>query len=94
MTKLCLLLILGTTTQALAEYRVFQYLVKNTALKAQDQNAYLAISTLDPISYRSYKAGSLNIKVDLMRTWICPGYTGMNQDYCASPYEKVKEQVQ
>ncbi len=94
MKKLGFLIILGTTTAALAAYRGFQYLVKNTALKAQDQNAYLAVSTLDPISYRAYKAGSINIKVDLMRTWVCPGYTGMNQDYCASPYEKAKEQVQ
>jgi hypothetical protein len=76
---------------SLAEYRVYQYLVKNTTFKAQDLNAYIATSTLDPISFKSYKAGSMNIKVDLMSTWTCPGYTGMSQDYCSSPYRKKDE---
>jgi hypothetical protein len=79
------------TKNSSAEYRVYQYLVKNTTFKAQDLNAYIATSTLDPVSFKSYKAGSKNIKVDLMSTWTCPGYTGMSQDYCPSPYNKKDE---
>lgn len=76
---------------ALAEYRVYQYLVKSTHYKAQDQDAYMVTSSLDPVSYKAYHSGSINISVDLMRTWICPGYTGTNMPYCSSPYEKSKE---
>ncbi|MFZ4713594.1 MAG: hypothetical protein ACOYL6_07780 [Bacteriovoracaceae bacterium] len=94
MIKIITTLLIFYTLPALAEYRVYQYLVKNTAFKAQDQNAYISTSTLDPISYKAYKSGSQNVKVDLMRTWSCQGYTGMSQDYCPSPYEKTKEAIQ
>lgn len=78
---------------AFGEYRVYQYLIKSTHYKAQDQNAYIVTSTLDPVSYRAYKSGSLNVKVDLMRTWTCVGYTGYMGDHCTSPYEALKSEV-
>lgn len=78
---------------ALSEYRVFQYLVKSTAFKNQDKDARIVTSTLDPVSYKAYHTGSLNVTVDLMRTWMCPGYTGYNLKPCPSPYEvKDKEE--
>lgn len=88
MMRILILSFILFSMPTLAEYRVYQYLVKQTNFKAQDKNAYLATSTLDPISFKAYKSGSINVKVDLMRTWSCPGYTGMGQDYCPSPFEK------
>lgn len=94
MNKIFGLFISLLTFSALAEYRVYQYLVKSTHAKAQDQDAYMVTSSLDPVSYKAYHSGTLNISVDLMRTWICPGYTGTNLAYCNSPYEKSKEAIQ
>lgn len=95
MTKFCFATLLALISfTAFGEYRVYQYLIKSTHHKAQDQNAYIVTSTLDPVSFRAYKSGSLNVKVDLMRTWMCAGYTGYSSDYCPSPYEALKAEVQ
>lgn len=74
---------------AIAEYRVYQYLVKTNdpyavAMKAEAQ--YIT-STLNPQMYQSYHGGS-KLSVDLLRTWICPGYTGLYQPHCDHPYDK------
>lgn len=91
--SLFIALLFLTSFAAFGEYRVYQYLVKSTHYKAQDQNAYIITSTFDPVSFRAYKAGSLNVKVDLMRTWMCVGYTGHSNDYCPSPYETLKTEA-
>lgn len=91
--SLIALLFYTTSFTAFGEYRVYQYLIKSTHYKAQDQNAYIITSTLDPVSFRAYKSGSLNVKVDLMRTWMCAGYTGYQNDYCTSPYEVMKTEA-
>lgn len=77
------------TLSAQAEYRAYQYIVKSNdpyavATKAQAQ--YI-VSTLNPQMYKSYHGGSF-VSVDLLRTWICPGYTGKNQKICDHPYDK------
>lgn len=77
------------STCLFAEYRVFQYYVRSKNSFIQDNPSYLVTSTLDPQSYVAYHGGNANIAVDMVRTWICPGYTGLKQDYCASPYEKL-----
>ncbi len=89
MIKALPLLLLGISTSAFAEYRAFQYLVKShdpyavtTGAKAQ----YI-VSTLNPQMYKSYHGGSM-ITVDLLRTWICPGYTGRRMAVCDHPYDK------
>lgn len=74
---------------ALCEYRAYQYIVKSNdpyavATKAQAQ--YI-VSTLNPQMYKSYHGGSF-VEVDLLRTWICPGYTGKGQKICDHPYDK------
>jgi len=74
---------------ALGEYRAYQYMVKNNdpyavATKARAQ--YIT-STLNPKMYESYHGGSF-VTVDLLRTWICPGYTGKHQKVCDHPYDK------
>jgi hypothetical protein len=72
---------------AQAEYRVFQYIVKNKITSAKDQpNSNMVISTLNPVSYLAYHGGASLINVDLMRTWICPGHTGNSVKVCQSPY--------
>lgn len=74
---------------AQAEYRAYQYIVKTNdpyavATKARAQ--YI-VSTLNPQMYKSYHGGSF-VTVDLLRTWICPGYTGRGQKICDHPYDK------
>ena len=75
--------------RARSEYRAYQYLVKSNdpyavATKAQAQ--YI-VSTLNPQMYKSYHGGS-SVTVDLLRTWICPGYTGRGMKVCDHPYDK------
>ncbi len=81
--------ILVASASAIAEYRAYQYIVKSNdpyavATKAKAQ--YI-VSTLNPQNYKSYHGGSF-VTVDLLRTWICPGYTGRGQKICDHPYDK------
>lgn len=72
-----------------AEYRVYQYIVTNKVQSASDENNSNFIrSTLDPVTYLAYHGGAKLVEVELLRTWICPGYTGNGKDLCASPYSK------
>ncbi len=87
--KLLLGFILILPVQALAEYRAYQYIVKNNdpyAVATRAQAQYI-VSTLNPQMYKSYHGGSF-VSVDLLRTWICPGYTGKGQKVCDHPYDK------
>jgi hypothetical protein len=68
-----------------AEYRVYQYFVKSTYPKTEDQKAYIITSTLDPISYQAYHGGKDVIKIDLVRSWICLGHTGQKRETCPPP---------
>jgi len=75
-----------------AEYRVYQYYVKARNFQLQDSQAYLVTSSLDPQSYIAYHGGYDSLKLDLVRTWVCPGYTGRahnDYQYCESPYKKL-----
>ncbi len=84
-----LLLSIIISAQAFAEYRAYQYLVKTNDPFAVATNAkarYLT-STMNPQVYKSFHGGSF-VSVDLMRTWICPGYTGTGQEICDHPYDK------
>ncbi len=72
-----------------AEYRAYQYIVKSrdplaTATKA---DARYIVSILSPTNYKAYHGGNL-VSVDLLRTWICPGYTGRGTAPCDHPYDK------
>ncbi len=77
---------------ALAEYRAYQYLVKTsdpyaTATKA---DARYIVSSMNPENYRRFHGGSL-VTIDLLRTWICPGYTGRGTIPCSHPYDKEQQ---
>jgi hypothetical protein len=83
-------LIFITMSSSIAEYRVYQYLMKNKIKSSSDQqNAHIRISTLDPVSFIAYNGGNSLIDVDMLRTWMCPGYTGHGKEICKSPYGKV-----
>lgn len=75
-----------------AEYRAYQYIVKTTdqfAL-ANGAPAQIITSTLNPAMFKSYHGGSF-LTVELLRTWICPGYTGARKQICSHPYEEDSE---
>ncbi len=72
-----------------AEYRAYQYIVKtqDPYAVATKSNAQYIVSTLNPQMFKSYHGGHL-VSVDLLRTWICPGYTGSRKPVCDHPYDK------
>ena len=74
---------------ALAEYRTYQYLIKtkDPFAAATKANAQYIVSTLNPQMFKSYHGGNF-VTVDLLRTWICPGYTGARRSVCPHPYDK------
>lgn len=73
---------------SLAEYRVYQYVVKNKIAVIDSPKSHLVTSTLDPVSYLSYHGGQSILSVDLLRTWMCPGNTSF-QEICSGPYEEL-----
>ena len=90
MTKGLTILSLLFSASAFAEYRAYQYLVKSNdpyARATRAESNYI-VSTFNPQMYKRYHGGSF-VSVDLLRTWICPGYTG-KQPVCDHPYDKEK----
>ena len=75
-----------------AEYRAYQYLVMNKVGPQDRSMASVVVSTLDPVTYISYNGGNGLVGVDLLRTWICPGYTG-RKGICESPYSQLPSEV-
>lgn len=73
---------------ALAEYRVYQYLVQSNNNYPTKTQSFIETSTLDPVSYKSYHGG-ISSKIDVVRTWFCPGYTGDNRLPCNGPSEST-----
>lgn len=76
---------------AKAEYRAYQYIVEaqDPYARATKAKPQYIVSTLNPQMYRSYHGGSA-VKIDLLRTWICPGYTA-KQQICDHPYDKEEK---
>jgi len=64
------------------EYRVYQYLIKENSFKPKS-----IITSLSPSSYLSFFGSSNNFKIDLLRTWFCPGDTSGFKKLCLSPYK-------
>jgi hypothetical protein len=89
MKKIITMTLLLYSITSLAEYRVYQYVIKNKGSYQDKDVTYNVLSTLNPVSYKAYHGGASNIQIDLLRTWICPGHTGNKQDYCPSPYEDM-----
>ena len=80
----------------MAEYRVYQYMIFSTANEENNQERInkVILSTLDPVSFYAYHGERESIKVNLLRTWICPGYTGGKKVYCDSPYKELYQLYQ
>ncbi|MDD0853104.1 hypothetical protein HBN50_08350 [Halobacteriovorax sp. GB3] len=96
MKHLCFISLFTLCLSASAEYRVYQYQVKSKMERYSKQGNYLVTSTLDPVSYLSYHGGSDSIRIDLLRSWTCKGYTGNSSALCKAPLENIdpfKEEV-
>ena len=52
---------------------------------ALDKQSYTVTSTLNPVAYIAYHGGADMIEVNILRTWVCRGYTGNGLDQCRSP---------
>lgn len=64
--------------KVMAEYRAYQYLIKSKINPSNDElKTYTTIknSTLSPTSFIAYNGGPSTIKIELIHTWMCPGYT-------------------
>jgi hypothetical protein len=94
MIKVLTITLLLSSFSALAEYRVYQYIIKDKIVSAKDQpNSKILNTTLDPVSYMAYNGGSRLVSVDLLRTWMCAGHTGNKKDLCSSPYGALPAEV-
>lgn len=87
-----LILFILTCTNCFAEYRVYQYLVKSNSNLPQDPDPYIVTSTLFPSAYLAYHGGPTALKIDLLKSWMCPGYTAFKAPHCPSPIEKMEKQ--
>jgi hypothetical protein len=70
-----------------AEYRAFQYLIKS------DTFTNTITSARSPQAFKAYHGGPSNLEVNLLKTWICPGYTGQFKPICPSPESQIVEQL-
>ena len=93
MKTLITTLLIAFSFQALAEYRVYQYVVTNNIDHIDSPKNNIITSSLDPTSYMAYNGGSTVLSIDLLRTWICPGNTGQRKDTCESPYKKLTKEI-
>ena len=87
--KITCILVMLLPHRAYSEYRVYQYYVTSKHINNIDSNAYQVVSTLDPQAYKAYHGGSQAIKVDLIKTWTCPGYTGGRRPICSAPQDEI-----
>lgn len=78
-----------SATSALAEYRVYQYLVKPklTSSMVTAMDARTVRSTLNPVSFIAYQGGETAIDATLLRSWMCPGSTA-RRDFCPHPADR------
>ena len=88
-------LLLCLSFTAHAEFRAYQYVVKNKIQNSPDQkNATIVVSSLNPVSYIAYNGGANLIEIDLLRTWVCPGNTSSFKGICPSPYKKLVQETE
>jgi hypothetical protein len=87
-------LIFLVASTSFAEYRVYQYSIRTLLDKPHDNQSYIIISTLNPVTYQAYHGGSEAIHLDIVRSWMCMGNTGNGQEICKSPEEQLAQGVQ
>lgn len=93
MIKKVLILLFFAIQAARAEYRVYQYIVKNKVATASDPTGRIIVSTMDPVAYLAYSGGGDLLSIDLLRTWKCPGFTGADTPTCQSPYGEIPREA-
>lgn len=81
--------LLLSASAALAEYRVYQYLVKPKTVTSMvtQIDARSVRSTLNPVSFIAYQGGASAIDATLLRSWMCPGSTA-RRDFCPHPADR------
>lgn len=95
MKKIVFAILITFAFTSLAEYRVYQYVLKNKVQNSSDEPLSQVInSSLNPQSFIAYNGGSALVSIDLIRTWVCPGYTGKMKKLCPSPYGKLPKELQ
>lgn len=67
------------SSQAICEYRVYQYYVRSKIQNITPIAAELVTSTLDPRAYVAYHGGHESVEVNLLRSWQCMGNTSKEQ---------------
>lgn len=84
--------VLFVSVEAMAEYRVYQYLVKpkNLGSMVTQSEARPVKSTLNPVAFLSYNGGRGSVDVTLMRSWMCQGSTA-RREYCPHPSERGEQ---
>ncbi len=83
LNKIVLIIILTLFCKlSFAEYRVYQYLIEDNYNK-NIPTTHIEVTTFDPISFQAYNGNNHNFH--LLRTWFCPGYTGLHAEYCPPP---------
>ena len=87
---LLILCVLVYASHSMAEYRVYQYIVKSRHPFVNDSDSYTVTSTLDPVSYIAYHGGQESLQVDLLTTWMCKGNTA-GRAPCSSPLANEKQ---
>lgn len=90
MRRLTLSILIGLLSNpVLAEYRAYQYIVKTNDpyAVATRAPAQYVVSTLNPQVFSSYHGGK-SVSIEILRTWVCPGYTGRRTKTCENPYDK------
>jgi hypothetical protein len=68
---------------------VYQYIIKNKINSQQVAKPLIQVSSLNPVSFLAYNGGSNSLDIDLLRTWLCPGFTGHRKETCKSPYKEI-----
>lgn len=92
MKKIFLIFIFfGIQINIISEYRVFLYKVQNKISSKETSESQIITSTLSPKSYLSYHGGSQSISINLLKTWMCKGHTGLNP-ICISPFESLPKE--
>ena len=92
--KYILITLFLISQNAWCEYRVYQYVIKNKVVSSNDQpQSSIRTSSLNPQSFIAYNGGNNLVGIDLIRTWICPGYTGKKKKICNSPYGKLPKEL-
>ena len=73
-----------------AEYRVYEYLTVSKGSLSSTSSGKIIQTHLPPQAYLAYYGSRQVQSVELLRTWMCPGYTGQLLPPCLHPLDQWK----